>query len=182
MKRVLIAGLTLTCLGLAIAALAGNETKPATTPGTMTGPAKTMMTTPAGTMMGGHITKMAELTWKDAAGYPVGCKMAEVHSDAKAMIMSAYMMFPAGTKVAAHTHPATHWGTVVSGTCTFGLGTDPTKGTDMGPGDFVSIPAGTPHWLVAKTDCTVFATAMGAPGMTYINPTDDPRKGQAESH
>lgn len=182
MKRVLIAGLTLVCLGLAIAVLAGDETKPATTPGGMTGAAKTTMTTPAGTMMSGHITKMATLTWTDATGYPAGCKMAEVHSDAKAMIASAYMKFPSGMKVAAHTHPAAHWGTVVTGTMTFGLGTDPTKGTAMGAGDFLYIPAGAPHWLVAKTDCTLSTTAMGEAGMTYINPTDDPRKGQAESH
>jgi len=176
MKRALMACAVLAILALPFTALADNATKAAGTAATTT--AKAEMTKSAADMAG-HLQKLAGATWVDAPGYPAGCKMAALHKDAT--IACAYLKFPAGAKIAAHTHPAAHYATVISGTGTFGFGTDPTKGTPMNPGDFVYVPAGAPHWVTATTEVIVFGSMIGPEGTTYVNPADDPAKGSASN-
>jgi quercetin dioxygenase-like cupin family protein len=126
-----------------------------------------------------HVTKMSELAWTDLEGYPTGCKVAGVCADGGAK--SAFIKFPAGVKIASHTHPSNHWGSVVSGTGTVGWGTDVATGTDVGPGDSFHIPMNSVHWLTVKTDMVIYATQNGADGINYVNASDDPRKGAAQS-
>jgi quercetin dioxygenase-like cupin family protein len=125
----------------------------------------------------GEVMKLSDLTWVDAEGYVPGVKVSGVCAEGG--VSSVYIKVPAGTKVAAHTHPGNHWGTVVQGTGVFGLGTDPSKGMEFAPGSFLHIPAKAPHWLNAKTDVIAFISNSGPDGIDYMNPTDDPRKGQA---
>lgn len=169
MKRALMACAVLAILALPLTALADTTTKAA---GTAAG-------TTAKAEMTGHLQKLAGATWIDAPGYPAGCKVAALHKDDK--IACAYLKFPAGTKVALHTHPAAHYATVISGTGSFGFGTD-TKGSPMAAGDFVYVPAGAPHWVTATTEVIVFGSMIGPEGTTYVNPNDDPSKGQATNN
>jgi quercetin dioxygenase-like cupin family protein len=136
---------------------------------------------PAAMMTEPMMKKMSELMWKDAEGYPSGVKVAEVFTGPSG-VGTAYMKIPAGTKVAAHTHPAVHWGCFLSGTGTFGFGTDPTKGMEYAPGSFLHVPMKAPHWLMAKTETVICANAVGAPGIDYVNTSEDPRKGSHSSH
>jgi quercetin dioxygenase-like cupin family protein len=177
MKRALMACAVLAILALPLTALADTTTKAAGTAASTT--AKAEMTTKAAAEMTGHLQKLDGATWIDAPGYPAGCKMAALHKDAT--IACAYLKFPAGTKMALHTHPAAHYATVISGTGSFGFGTD-TKGSPMAAGDFVFVPAGAPHWVTATTDVIVFGSMIGPEGTTYVNPNDDPRKGQATNN
>jgi quercetin dioxygenase-like cupin family protein len=170
MKRALMACAVLATLALPLTALSDTTTKAAGTAASTT--AKAEMTTKAAPAeMMGHLQQLAGATWIDAPGYPAGCKVAALHKDAT--IACAYLKFPAGTKMALHTHPAAHYATVISGT-----GTD-TKGSPMAAGDFVYVPAGAPHWVTATTDVIVFGSMIGPEGTTYVNPADDPSKGQA---
>jgi quercetin dioxygenase-like cupin family protein len=177
MKRALIMSVLL-ALALPLAAMADNPKTTAPAAGTTAKAAETAKAA-VGTMTTAHAQKLAEAKWEDAVGYPTGVKVAKIHKDAT--LGCAYLKFPAGTKVAAHTHPSMHYATVISGSCMFGSGTD-TKGSAMGPGDFVSVPAGAPHWLTATTETIVFGAVAGQDGITYVNPNDDPSKGQAAAH
>ena len=174
MKRALMACAVLATLALPLTALADTTTKAAGTAAGTTAKAET--TTKAAAEMTGHIQKLDGATWIDAPGYPAGCKMAALHKNAT--IACAYLKFPAGTKMPLHTHPAAHYATVISGTGSFGFGTD-TKGSPMAAGDYVYVPAGAPHWVTATTDVIVFGSMIGPEGTTYVNPNDDPSKGQA---
>ena len=111
MKRALMACALLATLALSITALADNATKATgTAAGTTAAKAETAGKAAAADMMG-HMQKLAGATWIDAPGYPAGCKVAALHKDAT--IACAYLKFPAGTKMAAHTHPAAHYATVI---------------------------------------------------------------------
>jgi quercetin dioxygenase-like cupin family protein len=175
MKRILISILTLAVLSMGVVALAKDEPPKASTAAAPAAKVSDM----SKAAHDGHVMKMSELTWTDAEGYATGVKVAAVCAEGGAT--SAYVKFPAGTKVAAHTHPANHWGSVIMGTGTFGFGTDPTKGMDFGPGSYLHVPAKTQHWLTAKTEVLVFVASHGPEGIDYVNPSDDPRKGQAIS-
>ena len=180
MKRVLFVLSTL-ALVLVGAAMAGDTGKTTTKPaGTLEKGTAAMSDAKAMTAMAttGQIMKLADLKWQDLVGYPAGVKVAQVMTGPNDVGV-AYMKVPAGTKVAAHTHPATHWGTVVSGTGTVGIGTDPAKGTEYGPGTSVFFPSKTPHWLNAKTETVIYANMVGPEGIDYQNPNEDPRKAQA---
>jgi quercetin dioxygenase-like cupin family protein len=193
MRRTILIASAMACLAAAVMAVADDKPKMPTgadasqaakgamgemkqTAGQATMTGKQM----AGSAMGARTTKLSQLTWQDAPGYVAGVKMAPVYGMEQGA-KSAYLKFPASTKIAAHTHPAYHWGTVVSGTGTFGFGTDPAKGIEYGPGDYFEVPTSTEHWLMAKTETTIFGCMMGPDGIAYVNATDDPRKGQATS-
>jgi quercetin dioxygenase-like cupin family protein len=171
MKRILFSSLTLALLVTGVVALAGKDAPKATGAGAPMGKSE------AAKPHTGELMQLSDLTWMDAEGYPAGVKMSGVCAEGG--VSSAYIKFPAGVKILAHTHPGSHWGTIVQGTGVFGFGTDPTKGIEFGPGSFVHVPAKTQHWLTAKTDVIVFASNSGPDGIDYVTATDDPRKGQA---
>jgi quercetin dioxygenase-like cupin family protein len=181
MKHALMLSAILATLALSLTAVADTTTKTVgTASGTTTAKAEMAAKGEAATsQMAGHTQMLAKVVWEDAPGYATGVKVAKLHKDAN--VACAYMKFPAGTKIAAHTHPGVHYGAVISGNGTFAMGAD-MKGQPMGPGDFFYIPAGTPHWLNATSDLIVFATMTGPEGITYVNPNDDPTKGQAAAH
>lgn len=176
MKRVFSVALSLGLLVLGISAIADNKVgEKATAAGTAaTGKAMSIVQPHES-----HIVKMSQLEWKDMDGYPAGCKMAGVCTEGG--ITAGYGKFPAGTKVAAHTHPSIHWGTVISGTGTMGFGTDPTKGIEISAGDYIHIPANAVHWFNTKSDAVLYISMLGPIGIQYANASDDPRKGQAGS-
>lgn len=184
MKRVLSV-LSVLALVLGASAIAGETTKTTKPAGTieksaaaMSEAAKTEAKSMTAAATTAQIMKLADLTWQDLVGYPAGVKVAQVMKGPQDVGV-AYLKIPAGTKIAAHTHPATHWGTVVSGTGTVGIGTDPAKGTEYGPGTSVFFPSKSPHWLNAKTETVIYANMVGPEGTDYQNPNDDPRKAQA---
>jgi quercetin dioxygenase-like cupin family protein len=184
MKRVLCV-LSVLAFVLGASAMAGETSKTTKPAGTveksaaaMSEAAKTEAKTMTTAVTTGQVMKMADLKWQDAAGYIAGVKVAQVMKGPQE-IGVAYLKIPAGTKVAAHSHPATHWGTVVSGTGTLGLGTDATKGVEYGPGSSVYFPTKAVHWLTAKTETVIYANMLGPEGIDYVNANEDPRKAQA---
>ncbi len=45
----------------------------------------------------------------------------------------------------------------------------------MGPGSFMVMPKGEPHYAWARGETVIQVHAIGPWGLTYVNPADDPR-------
>ena len=85
---------------------------------------------------------------------------------------------PDGYKVPPHFHPTTENVSVISGTLSVGMGDkwDDSKMTDVKAGGFAKVPKGMHHYAGAKGETVIQVHATGPFGITYVNPTDDPRK------
>ncbi|HEX6827904.1 MAG TPA: cupin domain-containing protein [Burkholderiales bacterium] len=88
------------------------------------------------------------------------------------------LKFPAGFKVAPHSHPAIEHLTVLSGVIHFGMGDtfDAGKLMPMRAGSFIVMPVGTSHFVEAKEEAVVQVHGIGPWGVKYVNPADDPSK------
>jgi len=86
--------------------------------------------------------------------------------------------FPAGYKVAPHSHPNDENVTVISGMFHFGVGDkfDETKATALKPGGFALAPKGVKHFAWASQDTVIQLHGMGPQNLIYVNDADDPRK------
>jgi hypothetical protein len=85
---------------------------------------------------------------------------------------------PDGYKVLPHWHPTDERQTVVQGVLLMGMGEkwDDDSMRELPPGGFVMLPAKNPHYAVAQGETILQVQADGPFDLTYINPTDDPRK------
>ena len=99
------------------------------------------------------VTKAADVKWGDHPSVK-GAFLAVQSGDPAKGACVVMMKFPKGLTIPAHTHSASEVVTVVSGTAIFGSGTkaDPSKGTELGAGSFIQVPAKSPHWAVAKEE------------------------------
>ena len=87
---------------------------------------------------------------------------------------------PDGYKIPPHFHPADEHVVVLQGTFNMGMGDslDQSAGKALGPGGFAIMPKGQHHYGWAKGETIVQVYAIGPWGLTYVNPSDDPRKGK----
>ena len=120
------------------------------------------------------------LTWGPApAVFPAGAKMAVLAGDpGKAALFTVRLDLPAGYKIAAHTHPADEYITVISGTFLLGMGdkVDAAKATKLQAGEFGTVGATMHHYALTQGRTIVQVHAMGPFVLTYVNPADDPSK------
>lgn len=86
------------------------------------------------------------------------------------------LKFPAKYLIAPHFHPQDENVTVISGTFYMKAGDD-TKATphELPTGSFVSMKAGTHHFARTEKEAIVQINGIGPWGITYVNPSDDPR-------
>jgi quercetin dioxygenase-like cupin family protein len=104
------------------------------------------------------------------APYPSGAMMAVLSGD-PATPSSQYtvrLKLADGTQIAAHTHGDIENVTVLSGTLMVGVGNvvDAASMLALTPGSYASIPAGTPHYAMAKGDTVVQVNGVGPASMT----------------
>jgi quercetin dioxygenase-like cupin family protein len=104
------------------------------------------------------------------APYPSGAQIAVLSGD-PSKAGSQYtvrLKLPDGARIGAHTHGDTEDVTVVSGTLMVAVGTkfDASHMMALGPGSFVSIPAGTPHFAMAKGKTVVQVNGVGPASIT----------------
>jgi anti-sigma factor ChrR (cupin superfamily) len=89
------------------------------------------------------------------------------------------LKFPAGYQIPAHWHPAVERVTVLTGTFHMGTGEklDRAHGAALAPGSMMILQPQTRHfaWTGAE-EVIVQLNGIGPWGVTYVNPTDDPRK------
>lgn len=121
----------------------------------------------------------ADLKWADAPpGLPKGAKVAVLHGDPAAPgIFAMRIQLPSGYKVRPHFHPADENVTVLSGELYMAMGDswDESKGHKLVPGAYSMMPKGSHHYAWTKGETVIQIHAIGPWGITYINPSDDPR-------
>jgi len=130
----------------------------------------------------GHLmTTPTHLKWIDDPPMLMpGAKMAVMQGDpTKAGPYVYRLRIPADYNVMPHRHPADEHLTVLSGTFYLAVGEtfDPEKGRQGFPmGSFLVMPAETAHYAWTKEETIVQVHGIGPSGITYVNPSDDPRK------
>jgi quercetin dioxygenase-like cupin family protein len=108
------------------------------------------------------VVRTPEITWQDYPNRP-GVKLAVVEGDlAQTGPFLMRVKFPAGFKLAPHTHPTIEHTTVISGTMRLGYGTkDDGPSEEFGPGTIVITPANTAHFFSTATETIVQTHGLG---------------------
>jgi quercetin dioxygenase-like cupin family protein len=129
-----------------------------------------------------HIALSADqLKWAPGSpALPKGAQVAVVAGDpSKEELYVIRLKVPAGYKVPPHVHPNDENVTVISGTFNIGMGGtfDDKKGEALKAGGFARAPKGMQHYAWFTEDSIIQVHGMGPSGLTYVNPADDPRRG-----
>ena len=87
------------------------------------------------------------------------------------------LKFPAGYKIAPHSHPIDENVTVISGVVHMGTGDqeDANKELVMKAGDYVLVAKGTVHYVRMPQETVMQVHGNGPSGINFANPADDPR-------
>jgi quercetin dioxygenase-like cupin family protein len=104
--------------------------------------------------------------------------MAVLDGDpAKSGSFTMRLMFPAGYRIAPHSHPVDEHVTVISGGMNVGMGDkfDRKKGTALHPGSFGVIPAGMHHYAWASGRTVIQIHGNGPWSLNYVNSADAPK-------
>lgn len=121
----------------------------------------------------------ADVKWGEAPpALPKGAKFAVLEGDPTAPgPFTMRLWVPAGYRIQPHWHPAIEHVTVISGSFFMGMGDtwDESKGHEMPAGSFGYMAAGIKHFAWAKVETVVQVHGIGPWGITYVNPSDDPR-------
>jgi quercetin dioxygenase-like cupin family protein len=120
-----------------------------------------------------------ELKWSAPAAYAPGAQLAVVKGDpTKEGLYIVRLKVPAGYKIEAHTHPNDENVTVLSGSFNIGTGDklDQTKGTLIKDGGYSYVAKGMTHYAWFTEDTVLQLHGMGPQGITYVDPTKDPRR------
>jgi quercetin dioxygenase-like cupin family protein len=137
-------------------------------------------TTPADTMERHTSVAPQDIKWGPApAVLPPGAEAAVLLGDpSKEGLFVLRLKFPAGYRVAPHTHPVDEVVTVISGTFHEGMGEtfDRRKAQPFPAGSFFARPPGMAHYVLLEEETVIQISTVGPWGLTYINPKDDPRQ------
>ena len=127
-----------------------------------------------------HATVQADgLKWSAPAVYAPGAQIAVVRGDpSKEGLYVVRLKVPAGFKIAPHTHPNDENVTVLSGSFNIGTGDklDPGKGTSVKAGGYSFVMKGMTHYAWFTEETVLQLHGVGPQGVTYVDPSDDPRK------
>ena len=123
------------------------------------------------------------IKWGPApAIFPPGAKMAVLQGDPSTnALFTVRLRLPNGYRIAPHTHPTDEHVTVIQGTFRVGMGTRFVADSliALPAGRFVTAPANHPHYAEAQGVTVVQVHAMGPFALTYVNPADVPKVGEA---
>jgi quercetin dioxygenase-like cupin family protein len=129
----------------------------------------------------GHLAvRPDDVKWGPAPpGLPPGAHAAVLMGDpGKAAPFVIRAKLPDGYKVPPHWHSQDENITVLKGTFIAGKGEklNADAADAMPVGSFVSMPKGMRHVAIAKGETIIQIHGMGPFDITYVNPSDDPRK------
>ena len=115
------------------------------------------------------VVKSGDVQWTDYPNRP-GVKLAVIEGDlAKPGPFVIRVKFPAGFKLAPHTHPALEHTTILSGGMRLGYGTkDDGPAELMPPGTIILTPANMPHFATTPTETIVQTHGIGPWGSTPV--------------
>ena len=142
------------------------------------------MTAPPARSQGDHahhtMVLAEDMKWTAGpSSLPPGAQVVMLEGNpGKGEPLTMRLKFPAGYKIAPHTHPAIEHVTVLSGTFHMGTGEkfDESKGKPLPVGSFIVMPTNAAHFAWASEETVIQLHSVGPWGVTYINPADDPRK------
>ena len=108
------------------------------------------------------VVKPGQVKWQDYPGRP-GVMMAVLEGDlSKPGPFLMRVKFPAGFKLAPHTHPSLEHTTILSGGMLLGYGKDPAGPAEMMTvGTVIITPANTPHFATTPTETIVQTHGVG---------------------
>jgi quercetin dioxygenase-like cupin family protein len=134
----------------------------------------------AQTTDGHKIIAAQEIKWAPGPpSIPPGAEAATLYGDAsKEGQFALRLKLPTGYAIPPHTHPKAEVVTVISGTFRLGMGekADKTKAQALPAGSFFALAPGMAHFASAEEDTVIQLNSTGPWSLTYVNPTDDPRK------
>jgi hypothetical protein len=116
--------------------------------------------------------------------FPAGAQFAVLAGDpGKAGPFIVRLKMPDGYRVMPHWHPTTENVTVLSGEVHVGMGDkfDESSMTTLPEHSVAVMPPHHNHYAMAKGDTEIQVTGTGPFKLTYVNPADDPSKGQASA-
>ena len=128
-----------------------------------------------------HVVIMPDkIKWADAKMLPAGAKIAVLEGDpAKEGFFTFRAKLPAGYRIPPHWHPSPERVTVLSGTLHIGPGerVDEKSAAKLPAGSYTVMPKGMRHFAYTDGETEIQVSSIGPWGITYVNPSDDPRKG-----
>ena len=130
---------------------------------------------------GGHaILAPNDIKWSPGPpSIPAGAQAVVLYGDpGKEGLFALRLKLPKNYALAPHTHPKPEIVTVISGTFRLGMGetADRSKAQPLGPGSFFALHPGMAHFAFTDEDTVVQLNSIGPWTLTYVNPSDDPRK------
>jgi quercetin dioxygenase-like cupin family protein len=122
----------------------------------------------------------SEVKWSPGPGsIPPGAETAVLYGDpSKEGPFTMRLKLPQGYVIAPHHHPKPEVVTVISGTFRLGMGetADRSKAQALPAGGFFAMSPGMAHFAFIDEETVVQLNSTGPWGLTYVNPSDDPRK------
>ena len=117
------------------------------------------------------VTTPDQVAWKPLAPAPgVDVAFLSGAADKPGLYELRVRMAP-GSVIPPHTHPDTRYFTILSGDLYAGVGEDlkPDSARKLGPGSFMVMPAGVPHYVLAKDGPVVFQdSGIGPTGSQWL--------------
>jgi len=123
-----------------------------------------------------------QIEWKDGPpSLPPGAKFAVLEGDpAKPGFFCMRAKLPDGYRIPPHSHPGVERITIISGTFRLGTGDkfNASAAKALPAGTYSSMQPGMKHFGWADGETVIQVTTEGPWGITYVNPSDDPRRKQ----
>ena len=127
-----------------------------------------------------HVIRSEDIVWKPFPAFPEGARLAILVGDpTRAGPYVIRVRLPANVRMMPHRHLEDRIYTVISGVFYVGVGDvfDESKLTAHAPGTVVVLPAGTPHFHLARAgEYVTQISAIGPLGLEYLDPANDPRR------
>jgi ChrR-like protein with cupin domain len=122
-----------------------------------------------------------QIKWSPAPpSVPAGAEMAVLSGDPSRAGLPFTIRFkmPDGYKVAPHWHPTNENVNVIQGTLMIGMGTKfvESAGSELPTGSYALMPKGVRHFAWTKGETIIDVYGTGPFAITYVNPSDDPRR------
>jgi quercetin dioxygenase-like cupin family protein len=121
-----------------------------------------------------------QVAWGPAPGsLPAGAKAAVLEGNpGEAGPFTMRVLLPNRYRIPPHFHHAVEHVTVLKGTFKVGMGEkfDASAMTSLPAGTFAALEPGTRHFAESEGETIVQLHGVGPWGITYVNPSDDPRK------
>jgi len=121
----------------------------------------------------------SEMKWQSQGGLALaGIEQANLVGDpSKPGPYTIRLKFPAGYKLAPHTHPDYREVTILSGTWYTGYGDkfDAAALKALPAGSFYTEPANLPHFVEVREPVMIQVSGTGPSGRAFVHPADNPK-------